>query len=73
MTVEIEGQPFDTGLRKFGALLGDGADIDRAAVLNPGSFIGRGGVIYPCTNGGGILRANMIAKNKAAFEIVARK
>jgi len=27
VTVEIEGEPFDTGLRKFGAVLGDGADI----------------------------------------------
>ena len=33
--------PFDTGLRKFGALLGDGVEIGCNAVLNPGSIIGR--------------------------------
>ena len=73
VTVEIDGQPFDTGLRKFGALLGDGADIGCNAVLNPGSIIGRGAVIYPCTNWRGILPANSIAKNKAAVEVAVRR
>src|SRR5215472_16254920 len=36
ITVEKDGQPFDTGLRKFGALLGDGAEAGCNAVLNPG-------------------------------------
>ena len=70
VTVEIDGKHFDTGLRKFGALLGDGAEVGCNAVLNPGSIIGRRGVIYPCTSWRGILAANMIAKNKAAVEVV---
>jgi len=73
VTVEVEGQPFDTGLRKFGALLGDNTDIGCNSVLNPGSIIGRGSVIYPNTNWRGILPANMIVKNKAAQEVVVRK
>lgn len=73
VTVEMEGQPFDTGLRKFGALIGDGCDIGCNAVLNPGSIVGRGAVIYPNTNWRGILPANMIAKNKAAVEVVVRR
>ena len=73
VTVDKEGVPFDTGLRKFGALLGDGADIGCNAVLNPGSIIGRGAVIYPCTNWRGILPANSIAKNKAAVEVAVRR
>lgn len=73
VTVEIDGRPFDTGLRKFGALLGDGADIGCNAVLNPGSIIGRGSVIYPNTNWRGILPANMVAKNKARIEVVVRR
>jgi bifunctional UDP-N-acetylglucosamine pyrophosphorylase / glucosamine-1-phosphate N-acetyltransferase len=71
--VEIEGKAFDTGLRKFGALLGDGADVGCNAVLNPGSIIGRGSVIYPNTNWRGVLAANSIAKNKAAVEVVIRQ
>ncbi|HKS36207.1 MAG TPA: UDP-N-acetylglucosamine diphosphorylase [Verrucomicrobiae bacterium] len=71
--VEIDGRPFDTGLRKFGALIGDGVDIGCNAVLNPGSVIGRGAVIYPNVNWRGILPANMIAKNKATVEVVTRR
>ncbi len=71
--VEIEGKLVDTGLRKFGALLGDNTDIGCNAVLNPGTIIGRDSVIYPCTNWRGILAAGMIAKNKAAVEVVTRK
>jgi len=71
--VEVNGRAVDTGLRKFGALLGDETDIGCNAVLNPGSIIGRGSVIYPNTNWRGILPANMIVKNKAAQEIVVRR
>jgi NDP-sugar pyrophosphorylase family protein len=73
LTVELEGKRFDTGLRKFGALVGDGADVGCNAVLNPGSILGRGSVIYPNTNWRGVLPANMIAKNQAAQEIVAKR
>jgi UDP-N-acetylglucosamine diphosphorylase / glucose-1-phosphate thymidylyltransferase / UDP-N-acetylgalactosamine diphosphorylase / glucosamine-1-phosphate N-acetyltransferase / galactosamine-1-phosphate N-acetyltransferase len=73
VTVEMDGQPFDTGLRKFGALLGDGAEIGCNAVLNPGSIVGRGAIIYPGVNWRGFLPAHMIAKNKAAVEVVMRR
>jgi len=73
VTVEVDGVPLDTGLRKFGALLGDGCDIGCNAVLNPGSIIGRGAVVYPCVNWRGILPANMIAKNKAQVEVVVKR
>jgi len=71
--VEMNGKAFDTGLRKFGALLGDHADIGCNAVLNPGSIIGRNSVVYPNTNWRGILAENMIVKNKAEMEVVERK
>jgi acetyltransferase-like isoleucine patch superfamily enzyme len=73
VTVLIDGKPFDTGLRKFGALLGDDTDIGCNAVLNPGSIIGRGSVIYPNTNWRGILPSNRIVKNQATQEIVERR
>jgi len=71
--VEVDGVPFDTGLRKFGALLGDGAEVGCNAVLNPGSIVGRGAVIYPNVFWRGILPANMIAKNKAEIEVVVKR
>jgi bifunctional UDP-N-acetylglucosamine pyrophosphorylase / glucosamine-1-phosphate N-acetyltransferase len=73
ITVELDGAPFDTGLHKFGALLGDGAEAGCNAVLNPGSILGRGAVIYPNVFWRGILPANMIAKNKAQIEVVVKR
>jgi NDP-sugar pyrophosphorylase family protein len=71
--VEVDGMPFDTGLRKFGALLGDGAEVGCNAVLNPGAIIGPGAVIYPNVFWRGILPANMIAKNKAEIDVVVKR
>jgi UDP-N-acetylglucosamine diphosphorylase / glucose-1-phosphate thymidylyltransferase / UDP-N-acetylgalactosamine diphosphorylase / glucosamine-1-phosphate N-acetyltransferase / galactosamine-1-phosphate N-acetyltransferase len=73
VTVAVDGQPVDTGLRKFGALIGDGAEIGCNSVLNPGSIIGRGAVIYPSVNWRGVLPANSIAKNKTHPEVTVRK
>lgn len=67
--VEVNGVPFDTGLRKFGALVGDRAEVGCNAVLNPGSIIGRNSLIYPNTNWRGILPANHIVKNRAEQEV----
>ena len=71
--VQVNGKPMDTGLRKFGALLGDHTDIGCNAVLNPGSIIGRGSAIYPNTNWRGVLGPNRLVKNKAAQEEAARR
>lgn len=73
VSVELEGKPFDTGLRKFGALIGDHAEVGCNAVLNPGSVVGRNAVIYPNVNWRGILPANMIAKNRAEVDVIARR
>ncbi|MCX8090113.1 MAG: UDP-N-acetylglucosamine diphosphorylase [Verrucomicrobiae bacterium] len=73
VTVEFDGVRYDTGLRKFGALVGDGAEIGCNAVLNPGSVIGRGSVVYPGVCWRGVLPPNRIVKNRAAFEIVERR
>ena len=73
VTVEMDGKPCDTGLRKFGALLGDHAEAGCNAVLNPGTILGRHAIVYPNVFWRGVLAANMIAKNKAEIEVVARR
>jgi acetyltransferase-like isoleucine patch superfamily enzyme len=73
VTVDMDGEPFDSGLRKFGALIGDHTDVGCNSVLNPGTILGRGSVIYPNVNWRGILPANMIVKNKGAQEVVVRR
>src|SRR5271157_3937710 len=71
--VEVNGTLVDSGLRKFGALVGDDAEIGCNAVLNPGSIIGRGSAVYPNTNWRGVLPPNSIAKNKAPIEVLRKK
>jgi NDP-sugar pyrophosphorylase family protein len=71
--VEIDGEPFDTGLRKFGALVGDHSEVGCNAVLSPGSILGRSSVIYPNVVWRGILPERMIVKNKAAQEVTPRR
>lgn len=71
--VVVEGEKRDTGLRKFGALIGDGAEIGCNVVLNPGSVIGRGSVIYPNINWRGILPPGRIAKNRGIVEVAEKE
>jgi len=71
--VQVDGDNYDTGLRKFGAILGDQTDIGCNVVLNPGTIIGRGSVVYPNVNWRGVLARDRIAKNQAAPEVVIRK
>jgi UDP-N-acetylglucosamine diphosphorylase / glucose-1-phosphate thymidylyltransferase / UDP-N-acetylgalactosamine diphosphorylase / glucosamine-1-phosphate N-acetyltransferase / galactosamine-1-phosphate N-acetyltransferase len=71
--VEYQGKRYDTGLRKFGALLGDNTDIGCNSVLNPGSIIGRGSVVYSNTAWRGVLPARHVAKLRQTIETVARR
>ncbi len=53
---------YETGLRKFGAILGDGVEIGCGAVLNPGTIIGKGSQIYPLVATRGVYPRNVIVK-----------
>lgn len=62
--IKYNGQVLETGLRKLGAILGDGVEVGCNAVLNPGTVVGRGTVIYPVTSVRGVLPAGMIFKGE---------
>ncbi len=62
-----------TGLKKFGALIGDRAEIGCNSVLSPGSIIGRDTIVYPGSQWRGVLAERHIAKHRQAFDIVARR
>jgi NDP-sugar pyrophosphorylase family protein len=62
ITLRLEHGIVATGLRKFGALIGDGVEIGCNAVINPGSILGRHSLIYPGVAWRGILPKNSIAK-----------
>ncbi len=53
-----------TGLKKFGAMLGDYVEVGCNSVLNPGTVVGRGSNIYPLSMVRGVVPANSIYKNK---------
>ena len=54
----------ETGLKKFGAMLGDHVEVGCGSVLNPGTVIGRNTNIYPLSPVRGCVPANSIYKNK---------
>lgn len=47
VTVNFRGEKVPTGVKKFGAMIGDFGDIGCNSVLNPGTIIGRGTNVYP--------------------------
>lgn len=57
----------DTGLRKFGALIGDFTEVGCNAVLNPGTIVGKESIIYPLTLVRGIIPEKHILKNDGSL------
>lgn len=53
-----------TGLKKFGAMLGDEVEVGCNSVLNPGTVVGRNSNIYPLSSVRGTIPANSIYKDK---------
>lgn len=60
-----------TGLKKFGAMLGDFVEVGCNSVLNPGTVIGRGTSVYPLSSVRGVIPAESIFKS--ANNIVKRE
>ena len=61
----------ETGLKKFGAILGDHVEVGCNSVLNPGSVVGRNSQVYPLSMVRGVVPANCIYTR--AVEIVSLK
>lgn len=61
----------ETGLRKFGAILGDSAEVGCNAVLNPGTILGKDCIVYPLSSVRGYVPQNSILKNSG--EIIDKK
>jgi acetyltransferase-like isoleucine patch superfamily enzyme len=62
-----------TGLKKFGAIVGDRTEIGCNAVINPGSVIGRDCIIYPGSNFRGVLPANSVLKIRQTTQVLSRR
>ena len=57
-------EKIETGIKKFGAMLGDEVEIGCGSILNPGTVIGRNSNIYPLSSVRGVIPKNSIYKNK---------
>ena len=63
-------EEIETGLKKFGAIIGDNVEIGCGSVLNPGSVIGKNTNIYPLSSVRGVIKENSIYKKQG--EIVQK-
>jgi NDP-sugar pyrophosphorylase family protein len=63
------GNNLDSGLRKFGAILGDYSQTGCNSVTNPGTLLGPASQLYPCVNVGGFIPASSLVKPKDRPEI----
>ena len=63
ITVKIDDEKIETGLKKFGAILGDHVEVGCNSVLNPGTVIGTNSNIYPLSSVRGCIERNTIYKN----------
>lgn len=71
VVVKAGEERFETGLKKFGAMLGDEVEVGCNSVLNPGTVIGKKSSIYPASSVRGYVPADSVYKEKG--QIVKKK
>lgn len=64
VVVHNEGEDIATGLKKFGAMLGDNVEVGCNSVLNPGTVIGKFSNVYPTSAVRGVVPEHSIYKAK---------
>ena len=71
VTVKVGNERLETGLKKFGAILGDFVEVGCGSVLNPGTIIGNNSNIYPLSSVRGYVPPKSIYKK--AGEVVEKR
>ena len=69
VTILFEKTRIETGLKKMGAIIGDGVEIGCNSVLNPGTVIGKNSTIYPLSCVRGFIGENSIYKSSSSVII----
>lgn len=64
VTVLLDGKKIETGVKKFGAMIGDNVEVGCNSVLNPGTVIGRNSNVYPLSPVRGYVPENSIFKSQ---------
>ena len=70
VVVKNKDEKIETGLKKFGAMLGDCVEVGCGSVLNPGTVIGKNTNIYPLSSIRGVIKEKSIYKKQG--EIVEK-
>ena len=73
VSVSYGDDRLDTGMKKFGAVVGDFAEIGCHSVLNPGTIVGRGAIVYPNCSVRGYIPENAIYKGRGDIVIKEHK
>ncbi len=70
VSVKFDGKKIETGLKKFGAIVGDNVEVGCSSVLNPGTVIEKNSNVYPLSMVRGVIPSNSIYKKQG--EIVLK-
>lgn len=70
IAIFFQGQQIDSGLKKFGAIIGDHSNLGCNSVPNPGTLIGQRVLCYPCTSFGGVIPSGHLIRTTAPLEII---
>jgi len=73
IVVRTTDASFETGLRKFGAILGDDAEVGCNAVLNPGTLLGPRALVSPAIAVSGHVPAAMIVHARSPVKLIPRR
>jgi NDP-sugar pyrophosphorylase family protein len=73
VTISYEGERIATGLRKLGAIIGDGTQLGCNCVTNPGTLLGRNVLCLACLNLDGVIAADQIVKGTSELKFSSRK
>jgi NDP-sugar pyrophosphorylase family protein len=73
IVVRTEDRTYETGLKKFGAILGDAAEVGCNAVLNPGAVLGRRALVTPAIAFSGYLPPATIAHARPSMKFIPRQ
>tara|TARA_B110000037_G_scaffold213147_1_gene267222 strand:- start:196 stop:873 length:678 start_codon:yes stop_codon:yes gene_type:complete len=69
----VDGKRVDTGMRKFGAILGDNAEVGCNSVLMPGSILGKRSLVGPLSSFKGTLDAGMMHLERSKAVTIPRQ
>ncbi len=73
VTVMVDGKQYQTGLRKFGAILGDGVETGCNTVTTPGTIVSRNVLTYPNSTLRGYYPPSTIVKIQQNQQLIERR